>query len=96
MAIGVPRLVGFAISCAVAVPLGHFFGSPGLPRVIVVMSTGFMATSFQSIPYSLLQKELRFRLLSVIEAIRCFALSGALVLFALVASDIGRSFLELC
>jgi O-antigen/teichoic acid export membrane protein len=77
-------MVGFAISCAVAVPLGRFFGSPGLPRVIVVMSIGFIATSFQSIPSSLLQKELRFRLLSVIEAIRCVALSGAMVLFALL------------
>jgi teichuronic acid exporter len=77
-------LIGFAISCAVAVPLGRFFGSPGLPRVIVVMSMGFIATSFQSIPSSLLQKELRFRLLSVIEAIRCVALSGAVVLFALL------------
>src|SRR6266851_346549 len=46
-------LVGFAISCAVAIPLGRFFGSPGLPRVIVVMSMGVMVTSFQSIPYSL-------------------------------------------
>jgi O-antigen/teichoic acid export membrane protein len=77
-------LLGFAISCAVAVPLGRFFGSPALPRVIVVMSLGFMVRSFQSIPSSLLQKELRFRLLSVIEAITCFALSGAVVVFALL------------
>jgi len=77
-------LVGFAISCAVAIPLGRFFGSPGLPRVIVVMSMGFMVSSFQCIPNSLLQKELSFKLLSVIEAIRCFALSGAMVLFALL------------
>jgi PST family polysaccharide transporter len=76
-------VVGFAISCAVAVPLGRFFGSPGLPRVIVVMSLGFVITSFQSIPLSLLQKELRFKLLSLIEAIKSIALSGAVVFFAL-------------
>jgi len=77
-------LVGFAISCAAAVPLGRFFGSPDLPRVIVVMSIGFVISSFQSIPNSLLQKELRFKLLSVIEAIRYFTLSGMVVLFALL------------
>jgi teichuronic acid exporter len=76
--------VGFAISCAVAVPLGRFFGSPGLPRVIVVMSIGFIISSVQPIPNALLQKELRFRLLSVIDVIRCFALSGAVMLFALL------------
>src|ERR1700737_3623372 len=45
-------LGGFAISRVVAVSLGRFFGSPGLPRVIVVMSMGFIATSFQTIPSS--------------------------------------------
>jgi PST family polysaccharide transporter len=76
-------LAGFAISCVVAVPLGHFFGSPGLPQVIVVMSVGFIIASFQSIPSSLLQKELRFKLLSVIEGIKSIVLSGAMVILAL-------------
>jgi len=77
-------LLGLGISCVVAIPLGRFFESPDLPRVIVVMSLGFVVKSFQSIPSSLLQKELRFKLLSVIEATTCFVLSGAVVLFALL------------
>src|SRR5262249_36252881 len=75
--------VGAAISCAVASALGRFFASPDLPRVIAVMSLGFIVASFQSIPSSLLQKELRFKLLSLIETIKSVVLSGSMIVFAL-------------
>lgn len=53
-----------ALSCALAVPLGTFFHSPGLPPVVVVMSITMLMAGFQTIPSSLLQREFRFKLLS--------------------------------
>ena len=60
-------LLGFVISVAAAIPLGKFFHAPNLPLVVVVLSGGFIVSGIRTIPYSLLQKELRFELLAVIE-----------------------------
>lgn len=57
----------FLISCALAVPLGHFFRAPELPAVILAQSTTFVILSVRSVPYGLLQKDLRFKLVSVLE-----------------------------
>jgi len=57
----------FALTGAAAIPLGHFFYSQELPVVLVVMGLGFVISSFQSVPNALLQKDLRFKLISVIE-----------------------------
>lgn len=59
----------FALSCAVAKPLGLFFHSPHLPPVVAVMSVTMLAAGVQTIPYSLLQREFRFKLLSVTQTI---------------------------
>jgi PST family polysaccharide transporter len=47
------------------------------------MSTSFVISAFQSVPNALLQRELRFRLLSIIDATRAVALALATVAFAL-------------
>ena len=60
-------LLGFLISAAAAVPLGVFFSAPKLPLVVIVLSMGFVVSGIRTVPYSLLQKELRFKLLAVIE-----------------------------
>jgi len=73
---------GFAVSCAVAVPLGIFFASPRLPWVVIVMSANFVVSSFRSVPSALLQKDLRFKLLSVIEGSRALSLAIVTVLAA--------------
>jgi len=74
----------FLTSCAIAIPMGRFFSSQQLPLVIIVMSTTFIITGFSSIPNALLQRELRFKLLSVIDGTRALALSFFTVLFAVV------------
>jgi len=82
---GLAILLGFtglAISCVAAVPLGMFFASPRLPWVIIAMSTNFVVSSFRSVPSGLLQKDLRFKLLSVIEGSRALALAIVTVLAA--------------
>ncbi len=75
-------LAGLLISCVVAVPLGWFFDAPSLPAVIAVMGFGFIISSFQTVPSALLQKEQRFKALSVIGTIRGVAQSCIVMLLA--------------
>jgi PST family polysaccharide transporter len=56
---------GFRLSILVAFPLGSFFDSPALPAVIIVMSTSFLLSAPRIVPQSLLQKEMRFRVVSL-------------------------------
>lgn len=63
-------LLGFIISAVAAVPLGKFFHAPNLPLVVIVLSFGFIISGIRTVPYSLLQKELRFKLLAVIEGLQ--------------------------
>lgn len=76
-------LVGFAIACALAGVAGSFFGSPQLPAVLIAMSTSFVISAFQSVPNALLQRELRFRLLSIIDGLRAVTIAFATVALAL-------------
>jgi O-antigen/teichoic acid export membrane protein len=62
-------LSGFLISCAVAQPLGWFFRSPELPAVVMVMGSALLIAGFKTVPYSLLQRELQFKRLSVIDTV---------------------------
>jgi O-antigen/teichoic acid export membrane protein len=59
--------LGFLISAAAAMPLGVFFHAPKLPAIILLLSCGFIVSGIRTVPYSLLQKELRFKLLAAIE-----------------------------
>lgn len=63
-------IVGFFISVAASVPLGRFFRTPDLPSVVIVLSLGFVVSGIRTVPYSLLQKELRFKLLAIIEGVQ--------------------------
>jgi len=76
-------LAGSAISCLAAVPLGIFFRSPRLPLVVIALSTTFVISSFQSVPFALLQRDLRFKLISLIDGCKTLVLALATVLFAL-------------
>ena len=76
-------LAGFAIACALAKLAGSFFASPQLPAVLIVMSISFVISAFQSVPNALLQRELRFRLLSIIDGLRAITIAFATVAFAL-------------
>jgi teichuronic acid exporter len=60
-------LGGLLASCIVAIPLGHFFHAPQLPLVVVAMSTTFFINSFKTVPFALLQRDLRFRALALID-----------------------------
>lgn len=75
-------LAGWLASCAVAFPLGHFFHAPQLPLVVMAMSTTFVITSFKTIPLALLQRDLRFKTLALIDLIQALVLAMGMVAFA--------------
>ncbi len=78
---------GFLISCAAAIPLGWFFRASQLPAIVVVMSTAFVMAGFQTVPSSLLQRDLRFKLLSIMETVT--AVAQALGTLALALFGLG-------
>jgi O-antigen/teichoic acid export membrane protein len=54
-------------TCIVAVPLGHFFKSPGVVPVVIVLSTALLLDSLRTVPIALLARDLRFKELSLLE-----------------------------
>ena len=84
----------FTVCCAAAVPLGLFFHSEALPRIVVVLGTTFPLTAFRIVPNALLQKDLRFRRLGLLETVNVLVLSVTMVLLAQAASATGRSWWE--
>jgi teichuronic acid exporter len=74
--------VGFLVSCALALPMGRFFRSPELPAVIVVMSTNFLILGFKTVPCSVLQREFRFKRLSIIDSSAAIMQSLCVLLLA--------------
>ena len=79
-------VAGLGLACAMAVPLGHFFDAPKLPAVLAIMSLGFIISSFQSVPAALLQKDLKFKKLSLIDAIRGLAQAGGMIVLAVLGA----------
>ncbi len=71
------------LTVAMAKPMALFYGAPELLLVMPALSFGFLIRSFRSIPMALLQKELRFKLFAVFEAIDAVAMAVVMVLFAL-------------
>jgi len=60
----------FAIACLVAVPVGRFYRAPELPAVIVAMSFALVVAGFRVVSGALLQRDLRFPRLAVIDGMQ--------------------------
>jgi len=75
-------VAGFAIASAAALPLGHFFRARELPAVIVATSAGFVITAFRAVPSALLQRDLQFKALAVVEGGRSLVLALSMVVLA--------------
>lgn len=75
-------VLGFLASCLAAPALGQFFDAPALPDVVMAMGLGFIVNSVQIVPTALLQKEHRFKAISVIGAIRAVVQCGVMILLA--------------
>jgi len=77
-------VTAFVLSALLAAPLGRFFHAPELPAVVVAMSGAFVITAFKIVPFALLQRDLRFKALAVIEAGRALVLAVGMILFAVL------------
>jgi len=60
-------LGGTLLAALMAYPLGLFFRAPDLPPVLLVVGLTFLITSLQTVPASLLRRELKFRTLALID-----------------------------
>jgi O-antigen/teichoic acid export membrane protein len=78
-------LFGFLLSLGIAVPLSRFFRAQPLRMIIVVMGLSFLISSLRVIPSSLLQKEMRFKTLAIIDALQ----SGITAIVTLVLAALG-------
>ena len=82
---GLAVLLGAAslvTSCVMAIPLGRFFHAPQLPLVVAAMSTVFVITSFKTVPLALLQRDLRFRALALVDLGQALVLAVGMIGFA--------------
>lgn len=70
-------------TCAAAVPFGRVFESPGLPSVLIALSAGFIITALSTVPVALLQRDLRFRELALIDGLRAIVMAAVTVTLAL-------------
>jgi len=61
---------GFILSCIAAVPLSWFFKTDELILVIMVLASGFILVGVKSVPYGVLQREMRFKFLGLIEGLQ--------------------------
>jgi O-antigen/teichoic acid export membrane protein len=75
-------LAGMLIAAAAAYPLSRFFGAPALIPVVMVMSIGFVITAFRVVPYALMQRDMRFRVLALIEGGTALLMAVVMVLLA--------------
>jgi len=76
-------LISLLASSAVAIPLGRFFHAPQLPLVVVAMSTTFVISSFKTVPLALLQRDLRFKALALIDVSQALVLAISMIALAL-------------
>ncbi|HYG99964.1 MAG TPA: lipopolysaccharide biosynthesis protein [Terriglobales bacterium] len=76
-------LASFAVSLVAAYPLAWFFRAPLLPPVVMTMSVAFILTAFKAVPGSILERDLRFKEVSVIDGARAIVLAVSTVGFAL-------------
>lgn len=75
-------LLGFVISFFVAFPLSWFFHAPKLPQVVIIMSLAFVINSFKCVPAALLERDMRFKSLSVVDGMRALILAIGSMTFA--------------
>lgn len=75
-------IVGVLVSWAAAIPLGNFFNAPQLPLVVVVMSSSFIVTALATVPRALLQRDLRFKLLALVDGSKAVITAAVTVLLA--------------
>jgi len=80
-------VVAAALSVALAPWIASFYRTPAIGAVVAVMSCVFIISSFRVVPLALLQRDLRFRDLALVDVIRSALQSGVLVLMAYLTQN---------
>jgi len=73
---------GFGLGAMLAYPLAAFFKTPQLVLVVVVTCTGLIPMGIRAVPEGLLSKDMRFRTLSLLDAISSIVGAVATLLMA--------------
>jgi teichuronic acid exporter len=76
-------LASFIVSCALAIPVSIFFAVPELRWVVVLMSLSCIVTALRAVPSALLERELQFRSLALMEAVQSIATRVVVLMLAL-------------
>ena len=77
-------LGGFILSCVAAIPLSWFFKTDDLALVVIVLGSGFILLGLKAVPYGLLQKEMRFKFLALVEGLQMLIQAVSVAGFALL------------
>jgi O-antigen/teichoic acid export membrane protein len=77
-------LGAFCVTLLAAAPLGVFFRNPELPNVLRVLGLTFVIGSLRSVPLAMLQRELRFKRLAMIEAVANLAAAVTAIALAIL------------
>lgn len=72
----------FAGSFAAAGPIASFYGAPEVRAIVIWMSLTFLVTAFRTVPNGLLEKELRFKEMALIEGTQGITRSGVTLAMA--------------
>jgi PST family polysaccharide transporter len=64
-------------SLAAARPIGSFFEEPRLPTVIAVMSLNFLINAFKVVPQALMERQLQFKRLALLQGTRSILIAIA-------------------
>jgi len=75
--------VFFAVSLILAPLLAAFFGEPAVAPVVAVLGINFITSSVRTIPFALLMRDLKFRMLAGIEMVEALCLAAGTLAFAL-------------
>lgn len=86
---GVAVLMGvaaFGVTLVAAEPLGRVFRSEALPDVLRVLGITFVVTGLRSVPLALLQRDLRFRRIAIVDAVAAVVAAAAAIGLALAGA----------
>lgn len=68
--------IGALMLCATAPLVAWFFKTPALVPVLVTMSASFVISSFRTVPFAMLQRDLRFKRLAVYDVTQSVVLAA--------------------
>lgn len=86
VAVGIGWLVAGVVALS-AVPLAHFYGEPGLRKLVLIIAAAYTVTPFAIVPAAMLTRAMNFRALFVLNA--GSAIAGGAVAVASAASGSG-------